>query len=153
MIGKSSKLYEDQSFLTDDISGHEWFEKSVGKFDLGSERQGNEHTHTHIAWIVPTNHHSGLGCMIRAEEEVTTWRPGRMLILDDTATHEAWNHTAERRVVLLFDIKRPKKYMISDDDLEAVADMERNHPFSNGGKGNTYLNKLTDEHGWEKQGE
>lgn len=131
-IGENSQLYHDQSFYTDEISEQEWFEKSICPFDLSSERQG---------------------CMFRAETECTTWRPGHMLVFDDTSTHEAWNHTDERRVILLFDFERPKKYMITDEDMAAVEEMERNHPFSNGGRGNTYLDRLTRQHGWEKLGE
>lgn len=36
------------------------------------------------------------------------WREGNLLVFDDSVEHEAWNHSRERRVVLLFDIWRPE---------------------------------------------
>jgi len=35
--------------------------------------------------------------------ETRRWQEGDVLVLDDRVEHEAWNLTAEERVVLLFD--------------------------------------------------
>ncbi|HEX6929608.1 MAG TPA: aspartyl/asparaginyl beta-hydroxylase domain-containing protein [Gammaproteobacteria bacterium] len=56
----------------------------------------------HLPLIVPEN------CgAIRVAGEVRTWEFGRCLIFDDSYAHEAWNHCAETRVVLIFDIWSP----------------------------------------------
>lgn len=36
------------------------------------------------------------------------WEEGKVLVFDDSVLHSAWNHGAEQRVVLLFDIWRPE---------------------------------------------
>ena len=56
----------------------------------------------HLPLIVPENC-GGL----RAGEEVRAWRIGECLIFDDSFVHEAWNHSDQTRVVLLFDIWNP----------------------------------------------
>jgi beta-hydroxylase len=38
---------------------------------------------------------------LRIGDETRSWQPGRCLIFDDTFEHEAWNHGAGDRVVLL----------------------------------------------------
>ena len=72
------------------------------------------------AWIAP---HSGMyntrlichlplvvppGCRFRVGNEVLEWEEGKLLIFDDTIEHEAWNDSAEDRIVLIFDIWRPE---------------------------------------------
>lgn len=47
-------------------------------------------------------------CGLRVGNETRAWREGEMLIFDDTVEHEAWNHSQEERVVLLFEIWRPE---------------------------------------------
>jgi ornithine lipid ester-linked acyl 2-hydroxylase len=42
-------------------------------------------------------------CAIRVGEETRGWEVGRVLVFDDRVDHEAWNLTAESRVVLLLD--------------------------------------------------
>jgi aspartyl/asparaginyl beta-hydroxylase (cupin superfamily) len=56
----------------------------------------------HLPLIVPT------GCRFRVGNEVREWREGKLLIFDDTIEHEAWNDSADDRVVLIFDIWRPE---------------------------------------------
>jgi beta-hydroxylase len=46
-------------------------------------------------------------CGLRIEHETRRWEAGRTLIFDDRLTHEAWNLTAEERVVLLVDFVPP----------------------------------------------
>ncbi|HEU4969123.1 aspartyl/asparaginyl beta-hydroxylase domain-containing protein [Sphingomonas sp.] len=56
----------------------------------------------HLPLIVPD------GCRFRVGNEVRRWEEGKLLIFDDTIEHEAWNDSASRRVVLLFEIWRPE---------------------------------------------
>ncbi len=37
------------------------------------------------------------------------WREGEVVLFDDTQPHEVWNETAEERVVLLIDVRRPMR--------------------------------------------
>ena len=50
----------------------------------------------HLPLVVPSG---DLG--LRCGGETRRWQPGRCLIFDDTFEHEAWNHGASERVVLL----------------------------------------------------
>ena len=56
----------------------------------------------HLPLIVPP------GCRFRVGDEVREWEEGKLLIFDDTIEHEAWNDSAEDRVVLIFDVWRPE---------------------------------------------
>jgi aspartate beta-hydroxylase len=56
----------------------------------------------HLPLIVPP------GCGLRVGNETRPWVMGETLIFDDTIEHEAWNNSAETRVVLLFEVWRPE---------------------------------------------
>ncbi len=56
----------------------------------------------HLPLIVPP------GCRFRVGNEVREWEAGKLLIFDDSVEHEAWNDSAEDRIVLIFDIWRPE---------------------------------------------
>jgi aspartate beta-hydroxylase len=56
----------------------------------------------HLPLIVPGK------CAFRVGNEVREWVEGKALVFDDTLEHEAWNRSAETRVVLLFDVWRPE---------------------------------------------
>ncbi len=56
----------------------------------------------HLPLIVPPD------CGFRVGNEVRQWEEGKLLIFDDTIEHEAWNGSAQDRVVLIFDIWRPE---------------------------------------------
>jgi tetratricopeptide (TPR) repeat protein len=56
----------------------------------------------HLPLIVPP------GCSLRVGNETREWRQGQVLIFDDSIEHEAWNTSAETRVILLFEIWRPE---------------------------------------------
>jgi len=56
----------------------------------------------HLPLIVPP------GCRFRVGNEIREWEEGKLLIFDDTIEHEAWNDSAEDRVILVFDIWRPE---------------------------------------------
>jgi ornithine lipid ester-linked acyl 2-hydroxylase len=60
----------------------------------------------HLGLIVPRDRDN---CRIRIENEVQHWDEGRVMIFDDTRTHEVWNNTDEIRVVLLFHVDRPMR--------------------------------------------
>jgi aspartyl/asparaginyl beta-hydroxylase (cupin superfamily) len=66
----------------------------------------------HLPLIVPP------GCGFRVGNEVRQWEEGKLLIFDDTIEHEAWNESAEDRVVLIFDIWRPE---LSEQERREVA--------------------------------
>jgi aspartate beta-hydroxylase len=68
----------------------------------------------HIPLIVPP------GCGFRVGSEVREWQPGTALIFDDTIEHEAWNDSAEPRVILIFDIWNPL-LTAAERDLMTVA--------------------------------
>jgi tetratricopeptide (TPR) repeat protein len=52
----------------------------------------------HLPLIVPP------GCGFRVGAETRPWRPGEAFVFDDTIEHEAWNDSAELRVVFIFDV-------------------------------------------------
>ena len=68
----------------------------------------------HLPLIVPQ------GCGFRVGNEVREWSEGELLVFDDTIEHEAWNDSAQDRVVLIFDIWRPE---LSAEERDAVAAM------------------------------
>jgi aspartate beta-hydroxylase len=55
----------------------------------------------HLPLIVPPD------CALRVADEAHAWRVGEIVAFDDTYAHEAWNHSAETRVVLIFDLWHP----------------------------------------------
>jgi aspartyl/asparaginyl beta-hydroxylase (cupin superfamily) len=61
----------------------------------------------HLPLIVPP------GCRFRVGNEIREWEEGKLLVFDDTIEHEAWNDSAEDRVMLIFDIWRPE---LSDEE-------------------------------------
>jgi aspartyl/asparaginyl beta-hydroxylase (cupin superfamily) len=40
--------------------------------------------------------------------EVREWVEGKAWVFDDTIEHEAWNRSAQTRVILLFEVWRPE---------------------------------------------
>ena len=42
-------------------------------------------------------------CALKVGDEVRHWQTGKVLIFDDRLQHEAWNMTAQERVILLLD--------------------------------------------------
>lgn len=67
----------------------------------------------HLPLIVPPN------CKFRVGSEVRQWEVGKLFIFDDTIEHEAWNDSAQDRVVLIFDIWRPE--LSEQERLELAA--------------------------------
>ena len=68
----------------------------------------------HLPIIVPD------GCELRVGNETRTWVRGEGLLFDDSIQHEAWNHGAGTRVVLLFDIWRPEISLAERDELTVL---------------------------------
>jgi aspartate beta-hydroxylase len=66
----------------------------------------------HLPLVVPPN------CGLRVGGETREWK--EVLIFDDSIVHEAWNDSAETRVILLFDIWRPE---LTEMERRAVAAM------------------------------
>ncbi|MBV6416909.1 MAG: hypothetical protein CMLOHMNK_01527 [Steroidobacteraceae bacterium] len=68
----------------------------------------------HLPLIVPE------GCTFRVGNDVRDWRKGAAWAFDDTIEHEAWNRSAETRVILLFDIWRPE---ITDEERSLIVNL------------------------------
>jgi aspartate beta-hydroxylase len=69
---------------------------------------------THLPLIVPTD------CALRVGGEIHQWQEGRCVTFDDTFLHEAWNNSAETRVVLILDTWNPD---LSEAERAAVSDL------------------------------
>ncbi|HEX6512476.1 MAG TPA: aspartyl/asparaginyl beta-hydroxylase domain-containing protein [Chloroflexota bacterium] len=61
-------------------------------------------------------------CGIRAGGEARQWQQGKCLVFDDYFLHEAWNNTAEPRIVLILDIWHPD---LSDEEVELLTGLHR----------------------------
>lgn len=55
----------------------------------------------HLPLVIPGN------CAIRVGNDTRTWKPGELIVFDDTVEHEAWNRSDETRIVLIFDVWNP----------------------------------------------
>ncbi len=55
----------------------------------------------HLPLVIPDN------CAIRVGNDTRTWKPGELIIFDDTVEHEAWNRSDQDRIVLIFDVWNP----------------------------------------------
>jgi len=69
---------------------------------------------THLPLIVPAD------CALRVGGETHAWQEGRCVTFDDTFEHEAWNNSAETRVVLIIDSWNPD---LSEIERLAIADL------------------------------
>jgi hypothetical protein len=70
----------------------------------------------HLPLIVPP------GCWFRVGGETRVWEEGKLLIFDDSISHEAKNGSDSLRVVLLFDIWRPELTEAERRGLSAIFD-------------------------------
>jgi len=73
----------------------------------------NSRLTVHMPLIIPPN------CALRVGGETHVWKPGELVMFDDTILHEAWNNSDELRVVLIFDVWHP---MLSPLERELVRD-------------------------------
>ncbi|MGZ7030172.1 MAG: aspartyl/asparaginyl beta-hydroxylase domain-containing protein [Terriglobales bacterium] len=70
----------------------------------------------HLPLLVPP------GCGFRVGNDTREWVPGKAWVFDDTIEHEAWNDSAQLRVVLIFDIWHPH---LSQAERTMIAAMSR----------------------------
>lgn len=68
----------------------------------------------HLPLVVPP------GCWVRVGAETRGWEEGKLLVFDDSVSHEAKNGSDQLRVVLLFDIWRPEVTEAERRGLRAV---------------------------------
>lgn len=71
-----------------------------------------------------------------------------MMLFDDSFTHEAWNFTNERRVILLLDVERPERFNLPADILGPIMAKSQVNPLADGSRGDEYLDKLTSKYGY-----
>jgi beta-hydroxylase len=64
----------------------------------------------HLGLIIPEPREQ---TAIRVGQEICHWQQGRVLIFDDAYEHEAWNNTAQTRVVLFVDFVKPLRFPAS----------------------------------------
>jgi ornithine lipid ester-linked acyl 2-hydroxylase len=86
----------------------------------------------HLALKIPSPHDA---CGIRVGGQIAHWREGRGLLFDDTYPHEAWNDTAEDRVVLFLDVVRPLQFPYSWLNRAVIAGITKS-PFIQSAKRN-----------------
>ena len=56
----------------------------------------------HLPLIVPER------CGFRVGNDVRQWQAGEAWLFDDTIEHEAWNHSSQDRVILIFEVWKPE---------------------------------------------
>jgi aspartate beta-hydroxylase len=61
-------------------------------------------------------------CGIRVGGVAGTWQAGRCLVFDDSFTHEVWNDSDRRRLVLILDLWHPD---LSEDEADLLAGLDR----------------------------
>ena len=78
---------------------------------------------THLPLIVPSD------CALRVGGEMHAWREGHCITFDDTFEHEAWNRSAQTRVVLILDSWNPDlteaERVAVTELIEAIGDFNR----------------------------
>lgn len=68
----------------------------------------------HLPLIVPP------ACGLRVGNQTIEWTEGELIAFDDSIEHEAWNHSQDDRIVLLFDVWRPE---ISLRERELISEL------------------------------
>ena len=68
----------------------------------------------HLPLIIPDD------CAIRVGNDTRAWKPGELIVFDDTMEHEAWNRSDQTRVVLIFDVWNPFLTAAERDMVTAV---------------------------------
>lgn len=71
----------------------------------------------HLAIRVPAGN-----CGIRVDGQSRQWREGKCLVFDDFLIHEAWNHTAADRIVLIVDLWHPG---LTDEEIRLLQGLHR----------------------------
>lgn len=75
----------------------------------------------HLPLVVPP------GCSFRVGGETREWRVGEAFAFDDTIEHEAWNRSAEPRIVLILDVWNPHLDAAEQDLLARFFDLTGRH--------------------------
>jgi aspartyl/asparaginyl beta-hydroxylase/uncharacterized protein DUF6817 len=109
------------------IEGHGAMRTAAGLIYLSRMRPGthvqahrgptNLRVRCHLGIAVPTG-----DCGLRVGDERRGWSEGRCLVFDDSFEHEAWNHTAEDRLVLIVDLWHPG---LSSSEVHLLAGLHR----------------------------
>lgn len=73
----------------------------------------------HLPLVIPAD------CGITVAGETRQWRHGEILAFDDSFEHEAWNHSAEERVVLIFEAWHPAVTAAEKMGIERVFELRR----------------------------
>ena len=68
----------------------------------------------HLPLIVPGK------CRFRVGNETREWVEGKAWVFDDSIEHEAWNNSAQTRVILLFEIWRPELTLQERQQVSAM---------------------------------
>jgi aspartate beta-hydroxylase len=68
----------------------------------------------HLPLLVPED------CALSVGGEIHVWRPGEVVVFDDTYEHEAWNRSPRTRVVMIFDTWNP---YLTEAERAAVTDL------------------------------
>jgi len=94
------------------VEGHRTLRTAAGLIYVSRMRAGthisphrgptNLRLRCHLAIAVPDG-----DCAIRVGDRTQAWQEGRCLVFDDCYEHEAWNHTAQDRIVLIIDLWHP----------------------------------------------
>ncbi len=71
----------------------------------------------HLPLVVPPD------CSFRVGGETREWKVGEAFAFDDTIEHEAWNRSAERRIVLILDVWNPHLSAAEQDMLARFFDI------------------------------
>lgn len=70
----------------------------------------------HLPILVPPGN-----CAIRVNGEIRRWEEGKCLVFDDFLLHEAWNHTAGDRIVLIVDFWHPD---LTDEEVALLEGLD-----------------------------
>ncbi len=83
--------------------GLSYFSRMRGGTHIAAHRgPTNLRLRCHLGIVVPEG-----DCGIRVGDELSRWEQGRCIVFDDRYDHEAWNHTAAERIVLIVDLWHP----------------------------------------------
>jgi hypothetical protein len=61
-------------------------------------------------------------CAIRVDSQTRQWKEGKCLVFDDFLRHEAWNHAARDRIVLIVDLWHPG---LTDEEVALLTGLHR----------------------------
>jgi beta-hydroxylase len=84
-----------------------WFSILAPRYHIPSHRGITKTVlRVHLGLVVPKERER---CVMRVDDQLVGWQPGKCLVFDDFYRHEVWNETDEERVVLIFDFDRPMR--------------------------------------------